>query len=154
MPASTAPTVAVVGMRALRRDLNKAADDVSSPVYRAIKQAGAQAAEPVAARARAAVPRGPDDRLSGDIRVSGTKTGAAVRMGRVSIPYAGWIEFGGTRPDGSTRDYIPSGRYLFPAAAGLASTSAELYSTALDRILNSDAIWTNTTSNPEAVSDG
>lgn len=131
------------------------ADDVSGPLYQAIKDAGKQAAEPVASRARSAVPHGPDNRLAGDIRVSGTKTGAAVRMGRVSIPYAGWIEFGGTRkrPHPSTRTFIPSGRYLFPAAAGLSDKSAELYSAALQRILNGDAVWTNTSADPGAVHD-
>jgi len=152
--AGPAPTVAVIGMAAIRRDLNKMADDVSSPVYAAIKGAGKQAAEPVAARARGAVPH-VSDTLSGDIRVSGTKTGAAIRMGRVSVPYAGWIEFGGTRkePHPSSRQYIASGRYLFPAAAGLASQSAELYSSALERILNTNAVWTNTSSDPGAVHD-
>lgn len=29
-----------------------------------------------------------------------------------SVPYAGWVEFGGTRG----RDYVPGGRWLFPAA--------------------------------------
>jgi hypothetical protein len=142
-------------MRALRRDLNKMADDVSGPLYQAIKQAGKEAAEPVAQRARAIIPKREDARLAGDIRVSGTKTGAAVRMGRVTIPYAGWIEFGGTRksPHPSTRTFIPSGRYLFPAARGLADVSAGLYSAALDRILNTDAIWTNTSSDPGAIHD-
>ena len=35
-------------------------------------------------------------------------------------PYAGWIEFGGTREGGrnswAERDYIPEGRYLYPVA--------------------------------------
>lgn len=152
--AGPEPTVGVIGMRAIRRDLNKMADDVSSPVYAAIKEAGKQAANPVAQRARATVPK-VNDRLSNDIRVSGTKTGAAIRMGRVTIPYAGWVEFGGRRkaPHESTRTFIPSGRYLFPAAAGLSDQSAALYSAALERILTSDSVWTNTGTNAETVHD-
>jgi hypothetical protein len=153
MAGSPDPTVAVVGMRALRRDLNRMADDTASPVYAQIKAAGKTAAEPVAAATRGSLPH-TSNRLSGDVRVSGTKTGAAVRMGRVAIPYAGWIEFGGSRPDGSTREFIPTGRYLFPAARGLADVAAGLYSDALQRAINDPSVWTNTTDNPQGVTDG
>ena len=150
--ASPPPTVTVAGMKALRRDLNKMSDDVSGPVYAAIKQAGREAAEPVAARARASLPH-VTGALAGDVRVSGTKTGAAVRMGRVKIPYAWWIEFGGSRPDHSSRPFVRDGRYLFPAAVGLADQAAARYSEALDRILTSDQVWTNTTSDGGQVHD-
>ena len=36
---------------------------------------------------------------------------ATVRIG-ARVPYAGWIEFGGTRG----RPYVPEGRYLYPTA--------------------------------------
>ena len=36
---------------------------------------------------------------------------ATVRIG-ARVPYAGWIEFGGTRG----RPYVPDGRYLYPTA--------------------------------------
>jgi hypothetical protein len=38
--------------------------------------------------------------------------GATLGIGGPGVPYAGWIEFGGTRG----RDYIPRGRYLYPIA--------------------------------------
>lgn len=145
------PAVAVVGMAALRRDLNRLATDQSSIVYQQIRQAGKQAAEPIASRARGSVPRDTGT-LAGDIRVSGSKTGATVRMGRQKVPYAGWVEFGGTRPDGSTRTYVAAGRYLFPAAQGEAGRAAELYSAALQRAFD-NAPWTNTTSDGSQVHD-
>ena len=43
-----------------------------------------------------------------------------VGIGDEETPYAGWIEFGGTREGGrnswAERDYIPGGRYLYPVA--------------------------------------
>lgn len=143
--------VGIVGMAALRRDINRMATDESGPLYAAIKQAGKSAVEPVAARTRSSLPH-VTGTLAGTVRTSGTKTGGAVRMGQKSVPYAGWIDFGGTRPDGSARQYIAAGRYLFPAAQGLAPVAAQSYSDALDRILNSD-VWTNTTTDPTAVHD-
>jgi len=147
-----APTVAVVGMAALRRDIRRMSDDQAGPLYAAIKAAGRAAADPVAARASSSVARD-TGALAGSIRVSATRTGAAVRMGRATVPYAGWVEFGGTRPDGSERTYMPAGRYLFPAAQGLAPVSAEAYARAMSTVFNSDRVWTNTTDNPEAIHD-
>ena len=160
MASSSAPEVALVGMAALRRDLRRMSDDQSSPLYAAIKAAGKQAAEPVAGRTRSSLPVDDRDsswnhpgRLSGTVRTSGTRTGAAVRMGLARVPYAGWIEFGGRRPDGSSREFVRDGRYLFPAARGLANVAAVTYATALDEVFGSAGVWTNVTTDPEAVHD-
>jgi hypothetical protein len=150
--AGTPPQVGIVGMAALRRDLKRQTDEVSSPLYAAIKAAGKTAAEPIAARARSTVPSG-TGRLAGNVRSTGTRTGAAVRMGSAKVPYAPWIDFGGSRPDGSTREYVAAGRYLFPAAADLAGRAAELYSSAIDAALNGAGVWTNTTNDGGAVHD-
>jgi hypothetical protein len=147
-----APSVGVVGMSALRRDINQLTENQSSALYTQIKAAGKQAAEPVAAATRSSLPHDTGT-ISGTVRTSGTKTGAAVRMGSAKVPYAGWIEFGGNRPDGSSREYVKDGRYLFPAARGLAARAAQTYSDALNRVFGSDGIWTNTSDNPESVHD-
>jgi hypothetical protein len=147
-----APVVGIVGAKALRKDLGRLADDVTGPLYQAMKQAGRDAAEPVAAATRQALPH-VSGTLAGDVRTSGTRTGAAVRMGRASVPYAGWVEFGGTRPDGSERPFIPTGRYLFPAARGLAEQAARAYSENLARLFERSDLWTNTTSDGSAVHD-
>jgi hypothetical protein len=151
-----APVVGLVGMAALRRDIKHLTDNDQSALYAAIKDAGRQAAEPVAARTRATVPHSGGDhagRLAGDVRTSGTKTGAAVRMGRKSVPYAGWVEFGGTRPDGSSREYVATGRYLFPAAQGLGPVSADRYAAAMSRLFETSGVWTNSTDDGSAIHD-
>jgi hypothetical protein len=52
-------------------------------------------------------------RLSGNVRVAKRRgSRQRVSMGQKSVPYAGWIEFGGTRG----RPFLPAGRYLFPAS--------------------------------------
>ena len=156
--------VGIVGMQALRRDIARMSTDVSGPLYRAIKDAGKRAVEPVAARTRQTVggldQRPPDNwttpgRLAATVRTSGTRTGGAVRMGLARVPYAGWVEFGGHRfrPHQSQRDYVQGGRYLVPAAQGLAPVAAQLYADAIGRVLNSPAVWTNTTDEGSAVHD-
>jgi hypothetical protein len=137
-----APTVNVIGLRALNRDLVKLGE-AGGPLLKAMKRAGLAAAEPVAAAARSALPQ-VSGRLAGDVRASGTRTGATVRMGRTSLRYAGWVEFGGHRmaPHDSFRAYSPRGRYLFPAAVQAASRSAVLYAQAVTDAVNSFT-WTN-----------
>lgn len=144
------PVVGVIGIKALSKDINQLTDDVRSPLFKAIQAAGRVAAEPVAAATRSDLPRSdrhtPDDgMLAGTVRTSGTRTGAAVRMGSRQVPWAGWVEFGGTRhqPFRSSRDYVKDGRYMFPAARGLAERSASLYSDALERVFASSGVWTN-----------
>jgi hypothetical protein len=153
-----APQVQVVGLRALNRDLQRLTDD-RGPLNKLMAQAGRTAAEPVAAATRSALPQGdrPGEltgRLAGDVRVTASRSGASVRMGRSSIRYAGWVEFGGTRrtPHRSSRDYNPRGRYLFPNAVQLAARSARLYSDAVTRAFDNYP-WTNTGTDPGGVHD-
>lgn len=138
----------MVGLRALGRDLARASDPRAGELLTVMKDAGRQAANPVAAAARGSVPHD-SGTLAGDIRVTSARSGAAVRMGRSTVPYAGPVDFGGW-PEG--REYLPSGRYLFPAAQHLAMTVGRLYEQAIQRGLDSFA-WTNETGNPEAVHD-
>lgn len=74
-----------------------------------------EAAKHVVSRAASRVPR-----RSGDLARS-IKPASTQRVGRVAatVPYAGWIEFGGKieGPKGvRIRPFEPKGRYLFPAA--------------------------------------
>jgi Bacteriophage HK97-gp10, putative tail-component len=136
------PQVAIIGMKALRRDVKKLTGR-SGDLDKALSAAGRVAAAPVASTARSRLPQ-VTGRLAGDVRVTASRSGAAVRMGRSNLRYAGWVEFGGTRrvPHVSTRDYNPRGRYLFPAALQLASTSARIYSSATQAALD-NFDWTN-----------
>jgi hypothetical protein len=146
------PQVGIVGMRALRRDLMKMGEP-GGALVKAMSAAGREAAEPVAAATRSRLPQD-TGRLAGDVRVTPSRTGAGVRMGRSSIRYAGWVEFGGHRkaPHESSRAYQPRGRYMFPAAIQLAPRAAQIYDGAITRIVNNYP-WTNTTANGEAVHD-
>jgi hypothetical protein len=147
-----APQVAVVGLRALNRDLGRIVAD-RGPLNKAMAAAGRAAAEPVAAMARSALPHA-SGRLAGDVRVTASRSGAAVRMGRKTLPYAGWVEFGGTRrkPHDSARLFVRAGRYLFPAAAQLAPVAARLYSDATTAAF-ANYRWTNRGDNPGGVHD-
>jgi len=137
----------VVGIRALAKDL-KALGDPGGPLLKAMVDAGRKAAEPVASVTRGTLPRD-TGRLAGDVRVSATRTGATVRMGRASVRYAGWVEFGGTRkvPHVSHRDYQPRGRYLFPAAVMGAPLVASLYTKAVTEAVEGFH-WTNEGDSP------
>ena len=137
-----APQVAIVGLKALLRDVKKLAAN-NGDLNKALSAAGRHAAEPIAAVARSSLPQG-SGRLAGDVRVTASRSGAAVRMGRSNLRYAGWVEFGGTRrvPHTSTRAYDPRGRYLFPAAIQLAPVAARLYSDATQAALD-NFDWTN-----------
>ena len=68
----------------------------------------AEVAQHAAEVVRGRVPRD-SGRLRGSVSSEKERDRAIVRMGR-GVPYAGWIEFGGTRG----RDYYPQGRYLMP----------------------------------------
>jgi len=147
-----APTVALVGLRAMQRDLVKAAADTGA-LNTAFKAAGKAAAQPVYAAAKSALPQD-TGRLAGDLRIGATKSGASIRMGRSSVRYAGWVEFGGHRkaPHESSRDYDSRGRFLFPSAVSLAGTVPGLYSTALQKALDG-LPWTNETASPASIHD-
>lgn len=141
------PEVGIVGVKALLRDLQQAGEPTGELIA-ALKQAGREAATPIAAAAQAAVPH-VSGTLGGDIRVTASRTGAAVRMGRSSVPYAGPVEFGGYP---GNRPYLPQGRYLFPAAGRLVMDAARIYTDALQAAL-AQMSWTNETTDPGSVHD-
>jgi hypothetical protein len=138
----TAPQVGVVGMKALLRDLNRLGSD-TGPLAKQLRQAGIKAATPVAEAARSHLPQD-TGRLAGDVRITANKAGATVKVGRSSLRYAGWVEFGGHRraPHPSTRDYQPRGRYIFPYAVSLAGPVAQIYAVEVQKALDGFA-WTN-----------
>lgn len=141
------PTVGIVGMKTLRRDITRLTGD-AGPLNKALSDAGKQAAQPVAAASLETLPR-VSGTLAGTVRVSGTRSGASVRMGKAKVPYAGAVEFGGW-PEG--REYLADGRYLFPAAHALADTVGTTYSAATQKALDAFG-WSNETDSAEAVHD-
>ena len=145
---ASAAVVQVQGLRALARDLQRAGTSDSSAVLVQMREAGRSAAEPVADAVRGAYPFD-SGRLSGSVRVTATRTGASVRVGRASIPYAGPVDFGGYPGD---RQYVRDGRYLYPTARAMFSGVQDKYSAALEVGFNTYP-WTNTTTNGESVHD-
>lgn len=142
-----APQVAVVGLSALKRDFARLGADLG-PLNKALSHAGQVAAEPIAAATRGSVPHASGS-LTGSVRVTASRSGAAVRMGRASVPYAGPVDFGGWPGE---REYIASGRYLFPAAESLADKAAALYAQGTQNALDMFD-WTNETPDAGAVHD-
>jgi len=59
--------------------------------------------------------------LAASVNVAATSTGVDVSLG-AGLPYAGWIEFGGSRG----RPLVPEGRYLYPTALAAESDFIEL----------------------------
>jgi hypothetical protein len=126
---------------------------------KAIQVAAREVAEPIAAVTRSRLPQsGRRDaivgQLSNDVRVTVSRSGAAVRMGRAKIRYAGWIEFGGYRhaPHLSYREVVPIGRYLFPAAREVAPQTLNRFLNAASEALRTYP-WTNATDDPGGVHD-
>jgi hypothetical protein len=144
---AAAPSVAIIGLNPLLRDLKRLGAD-TGPLAKQLRQAGIKAATPVAEAARSHLPQR-TGRLAGDVRVTANKAGATVRMGRSSLRYAGWVEFGGHRkaPHPSSRAYQPRGRYLFPYAFTLAGEAAHIYSVEVAKVLEGYN-WTNSGDSP------
>jgi hypothetical protein len=109
------PPVSVRGVKELRAALN----EVERKLPRELRVAFNEAAKHVVGRAKPNVP------VRSGALMSSIKPASTQRTGRVTysppgkVPYAGWIEFGGTirGPKGArVRPFIKQGRYLFPAA--------------------------------------
>lgn len=79
-------------------------------IPRAVDDDAVRLAQPVASGARASVPY-LTGALASSIRVGPAEGGAEITMGSGNVPYAAWIEYGGSR----NRPYVPEGRYLMPA---------------------------------------
>jgi hypothetical protein len=140
---AAAAAVQVVGLRALFRDLNRMSDPRAGELTRAMAAAGRAAAEPVAEAVRSAYPS-ISGRLAGTVRVTGSRSGAAVRVGRKTVPYAGPVDFGGW-PEG--RPYVADGRYLYPAMRAHQPQAVAAYERAVAQVTGAYP-WTNTGGNP------
>ena len=96
----------VYGYDELARGSRELAEDIEAAAGEAFEGT----ADKVAASARVRVPRR-SGALAASVMAGGT-VGVATVGYDGSVPYAGWVEFGGTRG----RPYVSSGRYLFPTA--------------------------------------
>jgi len=115
--------VEIVGGPQAMADLRRWADQVGP----AVAKAAAPFAERVADTVRNRVPV-LTGQLAGSVEASTDDEagpGVTVVMGD-GVPYAGWIEFGGSRG----RPYVPEGRYLYPSAAAATDEYAQVASDA------------------------
>lgn len=122
--------VQIEGLAELRRDLARIDKDTMA---KAMVEAGLKVSEPAARAIAAALPHR-SGRLSGSVRPSKIRTGAAVRTGTRAVPYAGPVEFGGYP---GRRPFLPAGRYIFPTASGYAAKAVDAYAEAITRAINS-----------------
>lgn len=98
--------VRVLGLDELVRGAEAVAEGIGKNAGPAMEQTAARVADSV----RGQVPR--DSGALASSVTSGSDSGQAfVGMGE-GLPYAGWIEYGGTRG----RPYYPTGRYVYPTA--------------------------------------
>ena len=63
---------------------------------------------------------------------------------------AGWVDFGGARPQSGVRPYLPEGRYLFPAVGDLDVRATSAFDDALQGAVDRFG-WTNQGTNPGAI---
>jgi hypothetical protein len=114
------PVVRAEGLTELRRALK----DVDAKLPREIRIALNEGAKVVVGAARPTLPEISGD-LARSLRPSSTQREGRVTLGTTSVPYAGWVEFGGkiehaghghTFPHVIRRPFVKEGRYLFPAA--------------------------------------
>lgn len=133
----TAPadlTVQVIGADAALTDMGRWAGELAGVVDKRAEPRVSTVADTVRAR----VPH-LTGQLAGSVTVDDTGDGVAVAIGD-GVPYAGWIEYGGTRG----RPYMSSGRYLWPTATDAAD---DFYDLAADAAADSvgDFRWSTPT---------
>jgi hypothetical protein len=129
------PVVEVLGLKELRRDLVRL-DKESAP--KAFVEAGQSVANPLASQIRGALPKDTGD-LTSTVRVAKVRTGASLRVGTARTPYVGPTEFGAYP---GAREFVPGGRYIYPAARAMAQQGAEAYAKAMQKAIDDNGWWT------------
>lgn len=111
--------VHVEGLRELRKALGQVDPQLQKNLRGRLKKIG----DKVATRARSKMPRSgkPHPHAADSVKAGVSGNNAYVQTGKASVPYAAWLDFGGTlKPSGKrhntqVRPRIPGGRYLYPA---------------------------------------
>lgn len=113
--------IRVEGAAELRRQLRRLDNTV---LPRELKAVHRRVADLVVAEARPRVPVR-SGKLRDSLRAGVQAKGATIIMGRQSVPYAGWIDFGGERPH--HRPYLRRGRIIYPALDATRGEAERLY---------------------------
>lgn len=95
------------------RELNKALKQVDRDLPKGTRLALNEGAAVVAREASSHVPRR-TGRAASTYRARSTRTASRVAIGGAKARYVPWLDFGGTA-NTAKRQFIKSGRYLFPA---------------------------------------
>lgn len=123
-------------------EFRKALRSVDKELPRQLRKGFNEVAELVADEAASRVPVR-SGALRDSIRPRSTQSEGRVVMGRSTVPYAGWIDFGGTiAPRGTdmTRDFRRNGRYLFVAADDLAPRVRKETQAVLNRFVDKSGL--------------
>lgn len=122
MSAEAPAKVEFVGADAAMEDLRRWAEQVGPAVVRASEPFAQRVADTIAARVPVL-----SGQLAGSVESTSDDEGVSVGYDG-SVPYDGWIEFGGTRG----RPYIPDGRYVYPTALEAQDEFAQVASETAD----------------------
>lgn len=120
MPVSR-DAVSVEGLAELRRALGRVSPELPKTLRAKLKPIG----DRIAGRARSKMPKR-TGRAAGSVKSGVSGNRAYVQIGKASVPYAAWLDFGGTlhpvggRHGTQRRPMIPGGRYLYPAIGEMA----------------------------------
>lgn len=142
-----AVTVTPVGVSALVSDLGKIAAP-GGAIDKAAQDAATRMLTPKAATTRSAIPS-ISGAMAASVTVKPQPFGAYISEGD-GVVYAGWVDFGGSRPQSGPRPYRPQGRYLFPSVGDLDGPATSALSDAVQIAIDRYG-WTNTTTSPGAV---
>jgi phage gpG-like protein len=97
----------VLGLPELKKGSRKLFDRIGEHADKEFQSTADQVATLVAAKQPVKT-----GRLRASVSTTGIEHGAQIGLGGPGVPYAGWIEFGGTRG----RPYVDTGRTLYPTA--------------------------------------
>lgn len=112
MPVRAENAIRIRGLAEFNRSLRQL--DKSAP--KALRLVANEAAESVVKDAQGEVPKLTGN-ASASIRAASTRTSARVKGGGAKVPYYGFLDYGGNvgRQHATHREFVKSGRYLYPA---------------------------------------
>ena len=134
---SKQPTIKVEGLADLSKALRKLTD---KEIPKGLQRLNKELAVRIASKAATKVPVR-SGKLKRSVKGLGQQRGAAIKMGTAKLPYAGWIEFGGTinfatRDTTRDRPFVKEGRYLYPTVDAERAHIAREFETEIQKLLN------------------
>jgi hypothetical protein len=138
-------SVGVTGLRELRKALAAADSLFPRELSHELRDLAGDVREAARRRLEGDVEHS-TGRAAGSIRAVILRGGAGVRAGGARVPYYGWLDFGGTiRHHGSQhhhdqphlirREFVATGRYLYPAADEQAALLAPKVERLIERVM-------------------